>query len=65
MLEFSRAARNPGTASTVGEARKNIRVRLRARRRPAAMAILDLSPLEQMKALDILIHQVDQATPGP
>ena len=57
---LTRYIRNPGGANTAEEARKAIRMWMQARRRAVVMKIPDLSPLEQMKALDKLIREVEK-----
>ena len=60
MEGLTKYIRNPGGANTAEDARNRIRMWMHARRRAVVMKIPDLSPLEQMKALEKLIKEIEK-----
>ena len=57
---LTRFIRNPGGANTAEEARKKIRTWILGRKRAVMMQIPELSPIEQMRALEKLIKEVEK-----
>ena len=59
-MGLTKYIRNPGSANSAVEARKKIRTWRQARTRAVVMGIPDLSPLEQMKALEKLVKEIEK-----
>ena len=55
-----RYIRNPGGASNAEEARERIRLWMQARRRAVSQNLPDLGAIEQVKALENMVKEVER-----